>query len=251
MTLSYEQAENAAERPTALYLAEKFAELARTVSTQPDEEATWQAIVQAALHTIEGTEQADVSILRGNQFRTVAPSSDLAVRVDAIQYELRSGPCVDAVLEETIFRTGSLEDDLRWPEFGRRAAAEEGVHSMLALRLYLEEDETIGGLNLYSTKHHAFTEESAIVGAIFTVHAAIALAGARSRDQVQNLQAALGSNREIGVAIGILMSRHRITQQQAFDLLRMASQHSQRKLRDIASDVAETGMLDFPPGVTA
>ncbi|MDQ2837895.1 MAG: GAF and ANTAR domain-containing protein [Actinomycetota bacterium] len=246
MTLSYDQAENTADQPSVLYLAEKFAELARTVSAQPDEEATWQAIVQATLHTIEGTEQAGVSILRGNQFRTVAPSSDLPVRVDAIQYELRSGPCVDAVLQETIFRTGDLEHDPRWPEFGRRAATEEGVHSMLALRLYLEEEEPIGGLNLYSSKHHAFTEASATTGAIFAVHAAIALSSARVRDQVHNLQAALESNREIGIAIGILMSRHRITQQQGFDLLRMASQHSQRKLRDIAGDVVETGMLDLP-----
>jgi AmiR/NasT family two-component response regulator len=42
------------------------------------------------------------------------------------------------------------------------------------------------------------------------------------------------------------MSRHQLTQSQAFDLLRMASQHTHRKLRDIASDVVETGMLDFP-----
>ena len=61
----------------------------------------------------------------------------------------------------------------------------------------------------------------------------------------------LDSNREIGVALGILMSRHLITQAQAFDLLRMASQHTHRKLREIATEVAETGMLDYPPNGSA
>jgi AmiR/NasT family two-component response regulator len=63
---------------------------------------------------------------------------------------------------------------------------------------------------------------------------------------VANLIKAQASNREIGMAMGVLMSRHRLTQAQAFDLLRMASQHTHRKLREIAAEVVETGMLDFP-----
>ena len=61
-----------------------------------------------------------------------------------------------------------------------------------------------------------------------------------------NLEQALISNREIGVAIGVLTARHLMTQQQAFDLLRMASQRTHRKLRDVARDVAETGDITFP-----
>ncbi|MGI8665789.1 MAG: GAF and ANTAR domain-containing protein [Jatrophihabitans sp.] len=234
--------------PTTLSLAQDFAELARTLYGQPTEDAAWQAIVQAASEAIPGVEDADITIMRGHQFRTVAPTSDLPRRVDEIQYELRSGPCVDAILEETIFCTGNLADDQRWPEFGKRAAAEHGVHSMLAFRLFVEGDDTIGGLNLYSTRQDAFDDTAIIVGGVFATHAAIALSGARTLSQAENLRRAQESNREIGVAIGILMSRHRITQQQAFDLLRMASQHTHRKLREIAVDVTETGMLDFPPG---
>jgi AmiR/NasT family two-component response regulator len=58
-----------------------------------------------------------------------------------------------------------------------------------------------------------------------------------------NLQRALQSNREIGVAMGILMQRNQFTRQQAFDVLRVASQSSNRKLADIASEVADTGTL--------
>jgi AmiR/NasT family two-component response regulator len=54
------------------------------------------------------------------------------------------------------------------------------------------------------------------------------------------------TNREIGIAMGVLMNAHKITRQQAFDLLRIVSQHTHRKLYEIARDVADTGALDLP-----
>jgi hypothetical protein len=72
------------------------------------------------------------------------------------------------------------------------------------------------------------------------------LALAVERDRAANLQIALTSNREIGQAIGILMSAYKLTSQQGFDLLRTASQHTHRKLREVAADVCDTGMLELP-----
>lgn len=232
-------------------LASSFAELARELAGYTSEDDTWRAIVQAALRTVPGTEHAGITILRRGKFQTVAPSSELPRRVDAIQYALSSGPCVDAILQQRIFRTGDLSKDDRWPEFGSRAAQEEGVLSMLGFRLYLENDDTIGGLNLYSTQRDAFDSTTELTGAIIATHAAIALTGARHRDQAEQLQLALESNRQIGMAMGVLMSSQHVTRQQAFDLLRIASQHTHRKLVDIATDVSETGILDYSPPVGA
>ena len=64
--------------------------------------------------------------------------------------------------------------------------------------------------------------------------------------KVDNLEVALTSNRRIGAAIGILMSRHKITYEGGFALLRQASQHSQTRLRDIANEVLRTGTLELP-----
>jgi hypothetical protein len=64
-----------------------------------------------------------------------------------------------------------------------------------------------------------------------------------------NLEEALATNREIGQAIGILMATDHVTAEQAFEQLRTASQHTHRKLRDIAADVAETGLLTLAPEV--
>lgn len=71
---------------------------------------------------------------------------------------------------------------------------------------------------------------------------------AQTEARVSNLEAALRSNRRIGQAIGILMAGRRITEQQAFELLRNHSQHTQRKLREVAEDVTFTGDLPPTPG---
>jgi AmiR/NasT family two-component response regulator len=63
------------------------------------------------------------------------------------------------------------------------------------------------------------------------------------RDKIANLEMALITARRIGAAMGVLMARHRVTDAQAFDLLRQASQNKQRKLREIAEDVILTGTL--------
>jgi hypothetical protein len=60
-----------------------------------------------------------------------------------------------------------------------------------------------------------------------------------------NLEAALESNREIGIAVGVLMSLHKVTKEHAFDVLRAASQRTHRKLRDVAVDVTETGSIEL------
>lgn len=64
-----------------------------------------------------------------------------------------------------------------------------------------------------------------------------------------NLEEALATNREIGQAIGILMATDHVTAEQAFEQLRTASQHTHRKLREIAADVAETGAFTLPSDV--
>ena len=66
----------------------------------------------------------------------------------------------------------------------------------------------------------------------------------RARESAANLKLALHSNRRIGAAIGVLMATHKLTDSAAFDLLRTASQNSNRKLVEVAEDVVATGWLE-------
>jgi hypothetical protein len=72
---------------------------------------------------------------------------------------------------------------------------------------------------------------------------------AEARDKIANLERALTSSRRIGAAMGVLMYRHKITIDQAFELLRVASQVTHRKLRDVAEDVLTSGELTLPHGL--
>jgi hypothetical protein len=61
--------------------------------------------------------------------------------------------------------------------------------------------------------------------------------------RAHNLERALDSNRQIGVAIGILVAQHKISQGAAFELMRVASQRQHRKLSLVAEDVVLFGTV--------
>lgn len=223
-----------------------FGDLSKDLQSQPSLDSALELITTRGMRAVPGAEDAAVSKARNGRFETVGATSDLPLRVDRIQYELGSGPCVDAMLDDTVFRTGDLLNDERWPEFGRRASAETGVRSMLSLRLFHEDDDLIAGLNFYATALDAFSGVAELTGTLLATHMSIALTSARRQESISNLKRALASNREIGMAIGILMSTHKITRDQAFDLVRVASQHTNRKVSELAQQVVLTGTLQLP-----
>jgi uncharacterized coiled-coil protein SlyX len=66
---------------------------------------------------------------------------------------------------------------------------------------------------------------------------------AKAEKTVEELTVAVRTNRDIGAAVGIVMSQMLVTQQGAFDLLRQASQRLNVKLRDVAEDVIVSGVI--------
>jgi hypothetical protein len=226
-------------------LATLFADIGHQIAAHDGADGALAALAEISVQRVPGAERASVTRGRKGSFETVAATDPAALRADHIQYELGTGPCVDAILQQTVFRTGDLGTDPRWPEFGRRAA-EVDVHSMLSFRLFLEDDDLIAGLNLYATAREAFDDDAQIIGTLLATHGALAVSAAAARELAAHLQRALTTNREIGVAMGVLMNQHKITRTQAFDLLRVASQHTNRKLADIAVEVGDAGTLDLP-----
>lgn len=203
-----------------------------------------QRLVSVAVERVPRARWASVSMLRAGRFTTPASTHPTATRADTLQYDIGSGPCVDAALEDSVYVTADASSDNRWATWGQQVAAEVGVRSVLSQRLHLLDDSTlITGLNLYSDEPGAFDDHAVGMGLVLATHAALVLSETIAKDRAENLVRALESNREIGVAMGILMHQHRLTREQAFDLLRVASQDTNRKLADVAADVADTGTL--------
>jgi GAF domain-containing protein len=224
-------------------LAEDFAAIARLLQAETTPELTQDRITRTAVDAIGGCDHAAISlILRRGGVHTVAATDDVAVRVDAIQYDTGQGPCMDTLSGLGTSVIDDLGSDERWPAFSRRTVAETGVRSMLSFQLFVQGD-TIGALNLYSRRTGAFDLHGRAIGTVLAAHAAIALTAAREREHVQHLEEALRSNREIGIAMGVLMARGGLTKDEAFAELRRASQYLNRKLREVATRVVETGRL--------
>jgi GAF domain-containing protein len=165
--------------------------------------------------------------------------------IDEAQYAADAGPCLDAYRTKTVVAVHSVPDERRWPAF-TIAATEHAVLSSLSLPL-VHRDQGRGAFNLYARSRDAFTAEDRDHGLLFAEQAAVAMANAevywRTYDLTQNLQAALENRDVIGQAKGVLMARHGLSAEQAFDELRRASQRRNVKLRDIADAVAQTGEL--------
>jgi ANTAR domain len=235
-------------------LADLFAEVGGRLGRSSSSDEVLAEIALVALELVPHADHASTTRRRGAGFVTVGATSDIPRQVDRIQYELGHGPCVDAVLSQRMFNAPDLRTDLRWPEFGQRTAESTGVLSVLAIRLFFEDEQTAAlqaGLNLYAAKPHAFDDDDETTTLLVSTHGALGLAAAEQRAQADGMAQAQQSNRTIGVAVGIVMTRLLVTREQAFDLLRIASQNGNRKLRDVAQDVIDTGRLDLPTSQSA
>jgi GAF domain-containing protein len=131
-----------------------------------------------------------------------------------------------------------------------KRAVELGSLSSLSVPLGSSE-QLPAGLNLYARQPAAFDADSRRTAERFARFAGSAAANVHAyrnaREVADNLQVALQSRATIDQAKGILMERHRLTADQAFHLLARASMGANRKLRDVADHLVQTGELITPP----
>ncbi|MGQ0843184.1 MAG: GAF and ANTAR domain-containing protein [Sporichthyaceae bacterium] len=226
-------------------LAEEFAALGASVfgSRGPTGADASDLLVRAAVQRVGGAESASITTLARDRFTTTAATDDVARAADEVQYQLRSGPCVDAVVNEVVFQVPNLSREPRWPEYARVATDELGIGSMLSFKLAVDSSDLLAGLNLYAFEPDAFDDHALHTGLLLATYGALLVNAAASQTQVAHLKKALESSREIGIAVGVLMSRYKVTREQAFDLLSISSQQLNRKVRELAVEVADIGEL--------
>jgi ANTAR domain/GAF domain len=205
-----------------------------------------QRLVDYAAEQVPHAIDAALTLIRGEQRpETLAASGELAMVVDSIQYDTGQGPCLEAIANHDLTRANHLESDQRWPKFCAQVVEQTPVRSMFGVRLVLPGNDR-GALNFYATEENAFTDLDLGVGAVLATLSSLTLQNSIERQRAGNLEIALNSGRQIGMAMGILMASHLLTADQAFDALRSASQRLHVKLRDVAATVTETGELPSP-----
>lgn len=196
-----------------------------------DLDQTLRQVTAAAVQVIPGVDYANITIRhKDGRLETVAPTDDLLLKVDAVQFDLQEGPCYEAATNEPYITAPDLARDPRFPRYGPRAAA-VGILAQAGVRLFdTPRGGARGALNLYSRQVGAFSD-TAVVAPLFAHQAGVALSYAQ---EISDLQEALKSRQQIGTAVGITMQRFDLDEQRAFGFLSRMSQTENVKLRDLA-----------------
>ncbi|MEJ3657912.1 ANTAR domain-containing protein [Actinomycetes bacterium KLBMP 9759] len=226
-------------------LAAQFVELAEVLLTASTVNEVLTKVMYAARAVVADASEVSVTLRgRDGRFHTPVATAPFAERLDVLQYDLDEGPCVEATRTPGIGLTASadLRASVEFPRWGP-AAAEFGLRSVLAVGLFPGGDPPrMGALNLYSTVPNGLDGADRDIALILAAHASTALATTTAVTAGElvaaQLRTALDSRDVIGQAKGILMERRGISADEAFEVLRAASQNLNVKLTDVARTLA-------------
>ncbi len=201
-----------------------------------------QGVAELAVHTVEPVATCGITLADQGRVFTVAAADELATQLDEQQYELDSGPCLQALASGEVVDAPDLSIESRWESYPTIAMGHEilGIYSVPLI----VGGKPVGVLNLYARTPNAFGALDRQLAALVAGQAAIAVTAAlRHYDEVtlsDHLRIALSSRSVIDQAIGIVMAQQRGTPEQAFAALRTISQRRNIKLRVVAAELVET-----------
>ena len=225
-------------------LLEGIGAIGRELAAAEGLQATLQLIVDLGEDLLEHCDGVSLMLIgRGGVIATPAWSSAVAHQSDMAQYATGQGPCLDAIEEHDTIVMEDLETDPRWPDYRARVLG-LGVRSMISLRLFVT-DDSMGAIDLYSRRPHAFSRRSQLIGQVFAAQASVALKAALIE---VGLRTAIESRDVIGQAKGIVMARRRVTAEMAIEILKHLSQEHNLKLAVLAEQIAHTGELPSSNG---
>jgi hypothetical protein len=215
-----------------------FGSLAAAIYAGAELTEAFQAICLAAPVLVPGCDHASLMMLAGGRFKTVAASSDVARLIDDLELELGEGPCLDAITDEVAHIDPDLTDGSPWPALTREILARTQVRGMAGFRL-LEDEQKVGAINLFSETPGALNPEALDRAAVLAAFASVALLAVSTQQSAESLRSGLASNREVGKAVGLLMAFHKISDEEAFEVLRKTSQDLNVKVTAIARELVE------------
>jgi GAF domain-containing protein len=220
---------------------EWFRELSRVVLVDRSLTDVLADVTRLAAQGIPGAEASSITLIRNDRPFTVAHFGEMSLAADELQYEHGYGPCIDAGRGGVLLRVDDMRTEQRWPDYVAHLVETTEVRSSLSIPLPYQ-GSSIGALNNYSTQPSAFAvPESLVAGREVAEIVAVAVANADAHaqlgEQARNMRLAMESRAVIEQAKGVLMAQRHVDADQAFDILRDASQRYNRKLRDIAAGI--------------
>jgi GAF domain-containing protein len=219
-------------------------ELSRVVLVDRTLSEVLSDVTRIAAQGIPGAEATSITLLRDDKAFTAAHYGEMALAADELQYEHGYGPCMDAGRGGVLLRVDDMRTEVRWPEYVAHVQKTTPVLSSLSVPLPYQ-GSSIGALNNYSSEPAAFASPESLragleVAEVVAVVVANADAHHQLGEQARNMRLAMESRAVIEQAKGVLMAQRHVDAEQAFEILREASQRYNRKLRDIALGIVES-----------
>jgi hypothetical protein len=221
------------------------------LSSAGDVEEYLQTAVECVAELIGVEASYTLSTVLYDEPYTVVTTDRDGWEADQIEFDAADGPCYETLLKDATFDGIDLRTERRWPAWAAVAGL-LGFTSAAALGALVEPDQKLV-LNCYSVED-AFLDADAVGRAqqfieelAFTMPLALRLA--ERATEVSQLQEALASRSTIDQALGVLMAQNRCTRDEAFGILRRASQNRNIKLREVAAAIIYrfTGHPAEPP----
>ena len=219
-------------------MVEVFGAIAALVYAGSSTDDVYRAVVNAAPRLVPGVDRASLVMLRRGRFVTVAATDPVARAVDEAEVRLQEGPCVDAIVDDTMYLDPDLAASTTWPRLTEFVLQRTPVRGGAGVRIVVD-DEKVGALNVWSDVPGRLDPTCADRAMVLASFASLAVAAGHHREQAATLREGLRSNREIGKAVGLLMAFHKVDEDKAWEILRTTSRDLNQKVSEVAQTIID------------
>ncbi|MEU1125974.1 GAF and ANTAR domain-containing protein [Streptomyces sp. NPDC005899] len=186
-----------------------------------------QTLADAALEPAP-CEGVGVTLERDGRPITVVSAGRAGPKPDEKQYGQDDGPCLRALRGGEEITVREMLHEARWGDYPSYAVS-CGIRCSLSLPIAAR-THTAGALNLYAASPDAFADADHLaalrtLAAQATGGIALAQRISDTQESAGQMETAMRSRGVIDQALGIVMGEHRCTADEAFGVLRSASQH--------------------------
>ena len=210
-------------------------------------------LVEGATEVL-GITGAGVSLVgEDGRLRFATAANDIVGKLERVQEDAQSGPCMDAHNSGNVVTLEDFSDDPdRWPAIAGTAEA-LGIVSAAGVPMHVA-GTAVGALNLYHSQRRAWSDEDLEAGRLLAEAAAAYMANASTLQRAQRiaeqLQEALDSRVVIEQAKGVVAAGNDVSVDEAFRLLRNHARSHRASLRSVANAVVNLGLRISDPTTT-
>jgi len=216
-------------------------ELHRLLAATVPVDALLDAISRRAAALAGPDASAAITVRLAGQSLVAAASDERAAECDRAEQAAGDGPCLESARTGQVLTVPDVAAERRWHAW-REATLAAGFGRAVALPVRADDDAQLElAINLYGAGPGEWPDEVvAGVGRFADDAGRAVLVAVRAEEQARvnaDLKQAMAARAVIDQALGVVMAQNRCGPEEAFGILRRASQNRNAKMRDVAAEI--------------